>query len=174
MLLAAAAACGLAVAGCGLLSGGAAFGTGYDEARALVQGGSHAHANFGLFKFLATIASSISGIPGGIFAPSLAVGAGLGADVAWLLPGAPASALVVLGMVAYFAGVVQAPITAFVIVTEMTNDHAMVLPLMLTALIAYATSRLVCRAGVYHALAHNFIAAATPPSPCPAGGRGPG
>jgi H+/Cl- antiporter ClcA len=56
----------------------------------------------------------------------------------------PAQALVVLGMVAYFAGVVQAPITAFVIVAEMTNDHALVVPLMLAALIGYAASRLVC------------------------------
>jgi len=62
-------------------------------------------------------------------------------------------------MVAYFAGVVQAPITAFVIVGEMTNDHALILPLMLTALIAYGASRLVCPEGVYHALAHDFVAA---------------
>jgi len=63
-------------------------------------------------------------------------------------------------MVAYFAGVVQAPITAFVIVTEMTNDHAMVIPLMAAAFIGYAASRLVCHEGVYHALARNFLAAA--------------
>jgi H+/Cl- antiporter ClcA len=61
-------------------------------------------------------------------------------------------------MVAYFAGVVQAPITAFVIVTEMTDNHAMVVPLMATALIAYATSRSICREGVYHALAKGFLA----------------
>ena len=156
-----AAACGLVVAGCGLASGGAAFGTGYAEARALVQAGGAAPGLwFGLAKFTATLASSVSGIPGGIFAPSLAVGAGLGADVAALLPGAPAQAVIVLGMVAYFAGVVQAPITAFVIVTEMTNDHAMVVPLMLAALIGYGVSRLVCREGVYHALAHGFVRAA--------------
>jgi len=158
-----AALCGLVVAGCGLLSGGAAFGTGYAQARALVQDGAGTPAAFGALKLLATAASSVSGIPGGIFAPSLAVGAGLGANVAALLPGAPASALVVLGMVAYFAGVVQAPVTAFVIVTEMTNDHALVLPLMLTSVIAYATSRLVCPEGVYHALAHAFVAAADVP-----------
>ena len=117
---------------------------------------SHA---FGPLKLIATLASSISGIPGGIFAPSLAVGAGLGGSVAALLPGAPAQALVVLGMVAYFSGVVQAPITAFVIVTEMTNDHALVVPLMLASVIGFATSRLVCPEGVYHALAHNFMAA---------------
>ncbi len=148
--------CGLLVALCGLLCDGASFGTGYGEARALVQGSGGPPLRFGALKFLATLASSISGIPGGIFAPSLAVGAGLGADMAWMLPGAPAQALVVLGMVAYFAGVVQAPITAFVIVTEMTNDHALVVPLMLAALIGYGASRLVCPEGVYHALARTY------------------
>ena len=154
-----AALCGLVVAVCGLLSGGTAFGTGYAQARALVQGEGGIPATFGLLKLLATAASSISGIPGGIFAPSLAVGAGLGANVAMLLPEASAQALVVIGMVAYFSGVVQAPITAFVIVAEMTNDHALVVPLMLASLIAYATSRLICPEGVYHALARNFVAA---------------
>ncbi len=154
-----AALCGLAVAVCGLSSGGAVFGTGYAQARALVQGEGGIPVAFGLLKLLATAASSISGIPGGIFAPSLAVGAGLGANVAALLPGASAQALVVIGMVAYFSGVVQAPITAFVIVAEMTDDHALVVPLMLASLIAYAASRLVCPEGVYHALARNFVAA---------------
>ncbi len=152
--------CGLVVAASGIASHGDAFGTGYAQARALVQGAQAAPGLwFGAAKWLATLASSVSGIPGGIFAPSLAVGAGLGADVAALLPGAPAQALIVLGMVAYFAGVVQAPITAFVIVTEMTNDHALVVPLMLAALIGYGTSRLVCEEGVYHALAHGFVRA---------------
>ena len=163
-----AALCGLVVAGCGLLSDGAAFGTGYAQARALVQDGAGLSAVFGALKLLAA-ASSVSGIPGGIFAPSLAVGAGLGANVAALLPGPPASALVVLGTVAYFAGVVQAPTTAFVIVGEMTNDHALILPLMLTALIANRAWRLVCPEGVYHALAHNFVTAeaARPIRPAP-------
>ena len=152
-----AASCGLVVAVCGWLSGDTVFGTGYAQARTLLQGDGAIPASFGLLKLLATTASSVSGIPGGIFAPSLAVGAGLGANLAWLLPGAPVQALVVLGMVGYFSGVVQAPITAFVIVAEMTNNHAMVVPLMLTSLIGFAVSRLVCHEGVYHALAHNFI-----------------
>ena len=65
-----------------------------------------------------------------------------------------------LGMVSYFAGVVQAPITAFVIVAEMTNNHDMVIPLMAAALIAYAASRLVCHEGIYHALSKGFVAKA--------------
>ena len=161
MLLA--AVCGVIVAGCGALSDGAVFGTGYAQARSLVQGHGAIPASFGPLKLIATLASSISGIPGGIFAPSLAVGAGLGNAVAALLPGAPAQALVVLGMVAYFSGVVQAPITAFVIVTEMTNDHALVIPLMLASVIGFASSKLVCPEGVYHALARNFEAAAVVP-----------
>jgi len=156
-----AALCGLAVAVCGLLSEGAVFGTGYTQACGLVQGTGAVPDAFGPLKFIATLASSLSGIPGGIFAPSLAVGAGLGGSLAALLPGAPGQALVVLGMVAYFSGVVQAPITAFVIVTEMTNDHALIVPLMLASVIGFATSKLVCPEGVYHALAHKFVAAET-------------
>jgi H+/Cl- antiporter ClcA len=133
------------------------FGTGYAQVKAMLESGTPLPWNFGILKFAATALSTISGIPGGIFSPSLAVGAGLGADVAHFFPAAPLGAIVLLGMVSYFAGVVQAPITAFVIVTEMTENHNMVLPLMVASLIAYASSRLICREGIYHALAKGFL-----------------
>jgi H+/Cl- antiporter ClcA len=153
-------ACGLAVAGCGLLSGNMIYGTGYAQVKAALESGTPLPQSFGILKFLATTFAAISGIPGGIFSPSLAVGAGLGADVAALFSDAPLAPIMLLGMVSYFAGVVQAPITAFVIVTEMTDNHAMVVPLMASALIAYGTSRLVCEEGIYHALAKGFVAKA--------------
>ena len=84
--------------------------------------------------------------------------------MAHLFPAAPLGPIVLLGMVSYFAGVVQAPITSFVIVTEMTENHNMVLPLMVASLIAYASSRLVCREGVYHALSKNFLQRERTPS----------
>jgi len=149
--------CGLAVALCGLVSGGTIYGTGYTQVKTALEGGAPLPQSFGLLKFMATTLSTISGIPGGIFSPSLAVGAGLGANVAQIFPHAPIGPIILLGMVSYFAGVVQAPITAFVIVTEMTENHAMVIPLMAAAFIAYAASRLVCREGVYHALSKNFL-----------------
>lgn len=149
--------CGVFVALCGLVSGDTIFGTGYAQVKGMLETGTPLPWNFGILKFAATTLSTISGIPGGIFSPSLAVGAGLGADVAHLFPAAPLGAIVLLGMVSYFAGVVQAPITAFVIVTEMTENHNMVLPLMLAALIAYASSRLVCPEGIYHALSRGFL-----------------
>lgn len=149
-------ACGLATAVCGFVSGDATYGTGYVQVKALLGGEALPSWNFGLLKMLATVFSSISGIPGGIFSPSLAVGAGFGYDVAQLFPSNMMGAIVLLGMVSYFAGVVQAPITAFVIVMEMTNNHAMLIPLMAAAVVAHATSRLVCREGVYHALSRNY------------------
>jgi H+/Cl- antiporter ClcA len=152
--------CGLLVAACGLMSGDTIYGTGYVQVRHLLDGTTPLPETFGLLKLAATVFSSISGIPGGIFSPSLAVGAGLGLNVSYLFPHSAIGAIILLGMVAYFAGVVQAPITAFVIVTEMTNNHAMLVPLMMAALIAYGTSRLVCREGVYHALSKNFLRAA--------------
>src|ERR1700761_6440950 len=155
--------CGLAVAICGIVSGDTVYGTGYSQVKTALESGAPLPSDFWFLKFLATTFASISGIPGGIFAPSLAVGAGIGSDVAALFHGAPLAAIMLLGMVAYFAGVVQAPITAFVIVTEMTDNHAMVVPLMAAALIAHATSRLVCGEGIYHALAKGFVERATRP-----------
>ncbi len=149
-------ACGLAVALCGLASGGTVFGTGYAQARSLLEGGGTGPLSFGLWKFAASFLSAISGVPGGIFSPCLATGAGLGFLFSPLFAGVPAAALILLGMVSYFSGVVQAPLTAFVIVSEMTGDHAMVVPLMAAAFIAQACSRLVCREGVYHALAGRY------------------
>ncbi|MES5483747.1 chloride channel protein [Bradyrhizobium sp. INPA03-11B] len=158
-----AAICGLVAAICGIASDGAIYGTGYQQVKSALEAGSQLPASFSVWKFLATTFASISGMPGGIFAPSLAVGAGLGSNIAPLFHGAPLPAIMLLGMVSYFAGVVQAPITAFVIVTEMTDNHAMVVPLMAAALIAHASSRLICKEGVYHALAKGFIDRASSP-----------
>lgn len=151
--------CGLAIAAIGLASGGASYGTGYAQARQMVAGQSNLPAQFFFLKLLATTISYISGIPGGIFAPSLAIGAGLGRSVAHFLPSAPAGAVVLLGMVAYFSGVVQAPITAAVIVMEMTDNQDMTIPLMATSFLAYGVSRLLCRRALYGALAERFLEA---------------
>lgn len=154
--------CGLAVAVCGLVSGDTIYGTGYAQVKTALEHGSPLPQDFGVLKLLATAFAAISGIPGGIFSPSLAIGAGLGSNIAAFFHDAPLGAIMLLGMVSYFAGVVQAPITAFVIVTEMTDNHAMVVPLMAAALIAHFVSRMVCEEGIYHALAKGFVERETP------------
>lgn len=151
-----AAGCGLAVAGLGLLTDGYAHGTAYLQARALLEQGVAMPWWFAPAKLVATFLSSISGIPGGLFAPSLSVGAGLGPALAAILPTLDLRALSLLAMVGYFAGVVQAPLTAFVIVLEMSEGSRMVVPLMATALLATGASRLVCPHPLYHMLSRNF------------------
>lgn len=148
--------CGLIVAASGFLSGGDSYGTGYEAARGAVEGHTLAWS-FTPLKYLATLASTLSGIPGGLFAPSLSVGAGLGDIIAHVLGVHAPGAIVLLGMCAYFAGVVQAPITAAVIIGEMTAATGMRLPLLLAALIAYGVSRVIQPESLYHALAENFL-----------------
>ena len=149
--------CGLAIAAIGIFSNGTTYGTGYDETRALFAGQAPALGGWGLLKLAATLVSYASGVPGGIFSPSLAAGAGIGAEIALWLPHAPLGAVILLGMTAYFSGVVQAPITAVVIVLEMTDNQSMTLPLMAAAFIAFSISRLVCRKALYRALADSFM-----------------
>ncbi|ARQ57366.1 voltage-gated chloride channel protein [Rhizobium sp. Kim5] len=153
-----AAVCGLAVAVIGMLSGGTTFGTGYDQAKGAVEG-NPLPLIFFLEKLVAGFLSMISGIPGGIFAPSLAVGAGFGSTVGQLM-GSGIALAAILGMAGYFSGVVQAPMTAFVIILEMTGDHQAVIPIMAVSMIGYITSRLLSREPLYHGLSRVFIAAA--------------
>lgn len=158
-----AAACGLVLALLGLASGNNTYGSGYSEAKTLLDGNALLPESYGLLKMIATIVSYVSGIPGGIMAPTLSAGAGFGANIAHFFTSVPEGAAIILGMVAYFSGVTQAPITAFVIVMEMTDNHEMLLPLMAAAFIAKICSRLVCPTPLFHTMAQNF-AYKPPPS----------
>lgn len=152
-----AALCGLLLALVGLASGNATYGSGYSEAKSLIDGSTVLPESYGLLKMAATAISYVSGIPGGLMAPTLSAGAGFGANIAHLFTSVPAGAVIIIGMVAYFSGVTQAPITAFVIVMEMIDNHEMILPLMAAAFIAKLSSQLVCPAPLFHTLARNLI-----------------
>ncbi|GAB4396927.1 MAG: chloride channel protein [Rhodoferax sp.] len=147
-----AAGCGLGVAALGLASHGAVFGTGYAQTRALLEGQADASALYVWLKFVATWLTAWSGVPGGIFAPALSIGAGLGYDVALIWPEAGNATLIALGMAAFLAAVTQAPLTAFIIVMEMVDGYALVLSLMASCLVASGVSRLITPA-LYSALA---------------------
>lgn len=151
-----AAACGLALAILGVFITDGAFGTGYEVTRGLLQG-VPAPDGYGFVKLAASLLSSLAGIAGGIFAPSLAVGAGFGAALAELMPATPLAVMALLGMVGYFTGVVQAPLTASIIVLEMTGGHAMIMPIIATAMIARTVSGIVCPKPLYHTLAERLV-----------------
>ena len=170
---------GLACAGVVWSSNGAALGTGYDQARALILQDSpqylatlpaeevtrlsavreNVSAWYALQRATVTMMVLLTGVPGGLFDPSFSVGAGLGHLTApWLaVTGATAQAIILLWVVSYFAGVVQSPMTAFIILIEMTGAVAFTLPLGLASIVAYEASRRVCPVALYEALAENFL-----------------
>lgn len=152
-----AAACGLLIALIGLLSDYSSFGTGYVETRNLFERNAELPWHYGIDKFLATLLSYASGVPGGIFAPSLAIGAGIGNNIAPLLADQiSAGTVLVLCAAGFLAAVTQAPITAFVIVMEMVSGYGIVLDLMVVALLSTAVSRALCPP-LYHTLAQRMM-----------------
>ncbi len=143
-----AALCGLGVAIIGVVSDGAINGGGHHHVRELLALDSleeHTPLLFSGLKFIASWWSAWSGVPGGIFGPSLSLGAGVGADVAWLTDSRQVQALIAIGMAGFLAAVTQTPITAMIIVMEMTDGHNMVLSLMGSALVASLVSRMISR-----------------------------
>jgi H+/Cl- antiporter ClcA len=149
----------------GLISGGTTFGSGYAEARGLLEGTEHLSMFYPLLKMISMVGSYLPGIPGGIFAPSLSIGAGFGNVLHMVFGSMQLQMLIALAMVGYLAAVTQSPITSFVIVMEMINGHALVISLMATALISSRVSR-VFAPPLYEALAQRYM---TPlPQPAPA------
>ncbi len=152
-----AAICGLLVALLGLLTAGTTYGTGYEQSAALLNGHPVDSMLFGLAKLGATILSYFAGIPGGIFTPSLAIGAGIGDNIAQFLPGlADGRLIVLLSMAGFLAAATQSPITAAVIVMEMTRSQEITLLLLATTLLASFVSRQFCPRPFYHMAARNF------------------
>jgi H+/Cl- antiporter ClcA len=156
-----AAICGLATALLGWLTGGDIYGTGYQQVRSSLEGEGVLPWYFFLAKMLAITLAFASRIPGGMFAPALAVGAGLGSLIGTAFPDQAPNVFLVLGMVGFLSAMTQTPITAFVIVMEMTANHEVLLPLMTTSLIAFAVSRALSRTPLYHALARDALRAAS-------------
>ncbi|MEG3848177.1 chloride channel protein [Microcoleus sp. herbarium19] len=106
--------------------------------------------------FFLTIISAASGAPGGLFAPSLVMGSALGHMVGivqahWLGVGLPVT-YALAGMGAFFCAVSRAPITAVVIVFEITADFKLVLPLMVCSVVAYLVAEKVDSGSLYDRL----------------------
>ncbi|MCW0235759.1 MAG: chloride channel protein [Ferrovibrio sp.] len=152
-----AASLGLIVSALGLVSHGATYGSGYEQAHGLLTGEVSPGLLFPILKWLATLASYLTGMPGGLFSPSLSTGAGIGAALSPLVPQTSLATMIVLGMVGYFTGVTQSPLTGAVIVMEMVDDHSLILPMLATCFLALGVSRLLCKEPLYRALAKPFL-----------------
>src|SRR5271166_6584022 len=112
-----------------------------------------------ILKLLTVTTSYASGNAGGIFGPALFIGAMLGGTVGTLAHGlfpahtATPGAYALVGMGAVFAGVVRAPMTSVVMIFEMTQDYAVIVPLMIANLVSLFISSRLQREPIYEALA---------------------
>src|SRR4029079_14354179 len=111
-----------------------------------------------VFKRAATIISYASGNAGGIFAPSLFIGAMAGGAVGTVVhrfapfPTGDVGAYALVGMGTLFAGIVRAPMTSVFMIFEITQDYQILVPLMVANLLSFMISRRFQPVPVYHAL----------------------
>jgi H+/Cl- antiporter ClcA len=136
-------------------SNGDAAGSGYEVIRKFMDSDSTGTLPlfFPVFKFFITIFSYLSGMAGGFFAPCLSIGSGIGFTLSSLCHFINPKACALFGMVAFFSGVVRAPLTSVVIVMEMTDEHILILPFFCAAYIAQMVSRWVMPVSLYEYLA---------------------
>lgn len=135
-------------------------GGGYNTLSQVLQGSFPVKVLLGLciLKLLATVCSYSSGGVGGIFAPALFIGGTLGGAMGYLdvaifhHPADSIAAFALVGMGAVFAGIIRAPMTSVLIVFEMTGGYGLVLPLMISNMIAYGLARRWRRVPIYRAL----------------------
>jgi CIC family chloride channel protein len=111
-----------------------------------------------LVKFAATVISYCSGNAGGIFAPSLFIGAMAGGAVGALVnrvapfPTAEPGAYALVGMGTLFAGIIRAPMTSVFMIFEITQDYQILVPLMVANLLSFMISRRFQPTPIYEAL----------------------
>ena len=132
----------------------AVAGNGYEPLNAMLDGPTIVSAVGVLLaaKVIATSGSVASGVPGGIFTPMLLVGAALGTSWSHLI-GSPARAgsYALVGMAATTAASIHAPLTAAVMIFELSGDYLIVLPLLLATVVSTSVSRGFGGESVYEA-----------------------
>ncbi len=154
---------GLLIGFLGWLSNGESLGTGYAEAQEMLIHGKKMEWYYPIVRIFATALTLLSGIPGGLFDPTLSAGASFGQwfsnltnQFEWASNIDP-QLMMMVAMACFFAGVVQSPVTAVVIMVEMTGALHATLPMMGGAIVAYAISRRICTCSVYVALANCYF-----------------
>lgn len=155
-----AAGIGFVLALFALATGGYSMGEGYHTASELLNESEQYSdfLGFGFFKYVAMTLSFSSGIPGGIFLPSISIGAGMGHDFALLFNNSEARQfLVIVGMAAFLAGVIQAPVTTAVLLVEMTGNQSAFLYILLVSFAGAYSSRIVFSPSLYEVLINKIM-----------------
>lgn len=100
-------------------------------------------------RFLVPLFSSMTGVAGGVFAPSLSAGSAIGGWISQFFDPSLRTILALVGMIGFLTGVTRTPITAFILVLEMTDRHSAIFPMMLAAVFASLGAYLMGKKSYY-------------------------
>jgi H+/Cl- antiporter ClcA len=158
----------LITAGCGIIMGGLALwdhrssGTGTDTISQMLFGYTPASYTLPLTRFFGTLVSYMSGAAGGIFSPSLTIGASIGALISDTLQSNYHNLLILLGMIGFLTGVTRTPFTSFILVLEMTDRHAAIFPMMLAAVTAQWAANHIDTNSFYEHMKNKYLPQKSP------------
>lgn len=116
-------------------------------------------------RTLATLASYASGAAGGVFAPSLSIGACIGSKIAFLFESPNSNLLAMLGMIGMLTGFTHTPFTSFILVMEMSDRHSAIFPMMIVALLANSVSKALYTKSFYESARDDLLAELEPGKP---------
>jgi H+/Cl- antiporter ClcA len=134
-----------------------AGGTGIDLTMDFLFNGETSSLFLVAARFFGTIAAYLSGAAGGIFSPSLSIGATVGSYLAALLGSDHANLMVLLGMIGFLTGVTRTPFTSFILVLEMTDRHSAIFPMMLAAVTAQWVAHLIDSKSFYEHMKEKYV-----------------
>jgi H+/Cl- antiporter ClcA len=146
---------GFIVAIFNFISNGLIAGSGHMEVKQLLNSESLGWG-FVVTKYFATLSSLISTIPGGLFMPTISIGAGLGSELSSFYNLNP-QIIIILTMVTYLSGTIRAPITSTLVILEMTNTLHLLAPALILAFVANFISQRIQKEPLYEAIAGNYL-----------------
>jgi H+/Cl- antiporter ClcA len=136
------------------------IGSGKDLMNSLLfTSNKHATWDTVIARVIGTTLCFNTGAAGGVFAPSLAAGASVGAFVSGLfdIVGSNANILILSGMVGFLTGVTRTPFTSAILVLEMTDRHTVIFHLLLAAMISNAAALLIDKHSLYDSLKYDYL-----------------
>lgn len=140
---------GLLVASLIYFTGPMVGGSGRDMITNILFDGKKSTLSIVIARYISAILAYANGGAGGIFAPSLGMGASIGAFISEFLHMSNQNLFTMLGMVAFLTGVTRAPFTSFVLVLEMTDRHSVIMPVMIAAVSAQIFARFAGKHSFY-------------------------
>lgn len=152
-----AAFCGLAVSSIALFINQSSLGSGKEILSELLFSGKTSDFSQVASRFLGSVFTYGAGGAGGIFAPTLALGATTSSFIQSLLTSQIGTLGILVGMTSGLSALTQSPLTSFVLILEMTDRHSAIFPLMIAALIGQGVSKFISKTSFYEFVSHRLL-----------------